>query len=446
MISAALLLGAMASCDDPDVMVIPVKKGKKIITYNDVPRDVLNASEGNATVKIRRGVYKIKDGAFMGCRITAVSIPNSVREIESRAFASCDYLNAVKLPQYLQRIESGTFDGCRNLSAISIPDGVVSIGEETFKNCLSLTSITLPKSVQEIKDRTFSGCSALSSVTFPNGAGVKVIGEEAFAGCAKLDSIAFPANVIKSRAFMDCRNLSYVSIPPDVQDVAQDAFSGCSNLPAINGIRYAGNIMVSVVDKTRKEYKVKFGTMRIPDYAFKGCKNAKCITLPIRFVEIGVGAFADCSSLESLDLSNFGGEIISKDAFKNCKNLKRITIPNGVYAIRDYAFCGCESLETVRFPESLGIIGEGAFMNCTNLRGHDTYCKRKKIYHGNESWLEEQRWVGVLEIPKHVSKIEVGAFSGCPNLKVLKIPKETKTIFPIVDYYMRGADCEIIYY
>ena len=75
---------------------------------------------------------------------------------------------------------------------------------------------------------------------------------------------------------------------------------GCSSLPVVDNIRYAGFVLVGVADATKTSYKIRKGTRVIGNGAFSGCKSLKSLTIPETVTDIGLFAFSGCKSLQAL--------------------------------------------------------------------------------------------------------------------------------------------------
>ncbi len=67
-------------------------------------------------VILNDGILNIGYKAFYGCRMTSITIPESVTNIEESAFGKCADLKNITLPDGLTRIGMGAFSGCHSLT------------------------------------------------------------------------------------------------------------------------------------------------------------------------------------------------------------------------------------------------------------------------------------------------------------------------------------------
>jgi len=191
--------------------------------------------------------------------------------------------------------------------------------------------------VTSIADMAFMECDQITNITVPQG--VKTIGEYAFNFCERLETI---------------------SLPQSLEAVAQYAFYNCGKLSEVNfnGTRsqwnsiyidnsYDGNYCllnadIFCVDDFR--YFISNGEVTITDYIGTAAK----IVIPSEFYGYPVTAIADM-------------------AFMECDQIINITVPQGVKTIGEYAFNFCQALETISLPQSLTNISQYAFYNCASL-------------------------------------------------------------------------------
>lgn len=97
--------------------------------------------------------------------------------------------------------------------------------------------------------------------------------------------------------------------------------------------------------------------------------NLKKITIGEGITSIEEAAFANCKSLQEVEISSSQLNDISKGAFSHCNELTKVTIKStNLNTIGTMAFYSCEKLEKVRIEtESIHTISYQAFKNCQNL-------------------------------------------------------------------------------
>ncbi len=171
----------------------------------------------------------------------------------------------------------------------------------------------VPACVNQIWPETFANCKNLSAIVLPDN--IEDIGSSAFRGCSSLYSIVIPCGVtsIEDGTFFNCKLLSSVTIPDSVTSIGDSAFKDCDNL-------------VIIGEKT-------FFTPEIPN----------SITVPDSVISIGKEAFADCA------------------------NLTGVTIPDSVTSIGDRAFSDCGKLTGITIPNSVTSMGNDVFYSCSNV-------------------------------------------------------------------------------
>lgn len=216
-------------------------------------------------------VTTIGTDAFLGLNITSVTIPDSVTEIGSNAFADCTNLTSVNYagdwsnltiqsgnPAVEDAVNAQLFDfaftpdntavivtnyKCKGTAAdVTIPScykgkPVTAINNAAFPNS-AVTSVTIPDSVTSIPDSAFGFCSQLTNISIPNS--VTYIGFSAFNSCTSLKSITLPSSLstIQSSAFYNCGNLETIRIPVSVTFIGNYAFAGC---PSSMTVTYPGS-------------------------------------------------------------------------------------------------------------------------------------------------------------------------------------------------------------
>jgi len=129
-------------------------------------------------VNLPSTVELLGEGMFINCdSLHHMTFPSAARSTGADAMMGCASLVEVNLPEGLQRIERQAFDGCK-LHAISIPQSVNVIGERAFHNCPYLVSIEIHprmKALIVVHATAFRHCESLANFVIPKSiAGIMV--------------------------------------------------------------------------------------------------------------------------------------------------------------------------------------------------------------------------------------------------------------------------------
>ena len=435
--SVTKLDGNPFACTINDTIKITVDKDHSTLEIMD---DVLYDKEEHRLIcttadkgkyNILPGTEKIERGAFeYNKKVSAITLPDSVKEIGLETFEGCSNLISINLPDGIQSIEKSTFNDCAKIKSIIIPDSVTAIGAGAFSRCKNLQDIIIPDGVVSIESGTFYECEKLRSITIPDS--VTSIGERAFWGCKKLQSLTIPGSVTTigdgafgfTEDFGLCTSLQSITILDGATCVWENAFALLKNLKG-----------VTIPDSVTS----------IGERAFAGCANLQKIAIPDNVISIGDNAFDGCASLQSITIPD-SVRSIGRYAFENCEKLKEITIGNGIEDVNN-PFVGCKNvraltisgsiarwnfsdefmakIQTVVLGEGTELVEPGIFKNFTSLEKVTIPGSVKSI---GESAFEGLKKLKSVEIGDGVVSIGRNAFADCPNLKTIAIPDSVTKI------------------
>ena len=212
-------------------------------------------------------------------------IPESLRAVTVKggyyfyySFENCTNLRDIKLPDYAVEIYDDVFNGCSSLENLTVPfvgqrytnpiqsnpggiDYVFgAIFDVTRTNSAdpvegatlqyvsgstyywyhipkTLRNVVITNTLETktvITPNAFMNCTMLKNITMGTGVGGD-IQESAFKNCKGLTSIMIPGQIdaIRGTAFYGCTGLTSVTIPDSVTYIGQSAFAYCTGLTSI---------------------------------------------------------------------------------------------------------------------------------------------------------------------------------------------------------------------
>ena len=243
-------------------------------------------------------------------------------------------------------------------------------------------------SVVAIGNFAFINCKELTSVSIPNT--VKTIGDGAFATCEALTSISIPSSVtsIGEMAFYNCSSLTSVTLNSGLTSIGKEAFRECSSLTSVTipaTVTSIGNTPFALcnsltsikVNSGNRVYDSRNNCNALIETAsntlIAGSKNTE---IPNSVTAIGNGAFMGNSGITSITIPN-SVKTIYNGVFAYCTELTSVGIPNSVTTIGNSAFAFCDKLSTVSIGSGVTKIEDDAFFYCSKLT--NVYCFAENV-------------------------------------------------------------------
>jgi len=296
---------------------------------------------------------------------------------------------------------------------------VIGIGDYAFSSCKNIAIITIPDSVISIGDGVFSGCERLTVINVASG------------NSAYTAENGVLYNKNKTLLHTCPKWKETFIIPESVTSIGKYAFSDCSYL-----------ISITIPDSVTN----------IGNYAFMGCRDLTSVTIPDSVISIGGSVFFGCVRLAAINVASANNAYISENgilynknktllhtyparqtadsfiipdsvtvigegAFFLCESLISITIPDSVTDIGNSSFSGCFNLTNVTIGNNVTSIGRNAFFTCFGLTNVTIPDSVINIGEGAFSG----SGITSLTIGKNVTTIEYGAFSGCRRLIAINV-------------------------
>lgn len=308
---------------------------------------------------------------------------------------SFDDITRVILSDELQEISSYAFAECTFAESLIIPDSVHTVGSHVFFECSGLKNLTVSDNFINISEDFLKG-STISKLIVSDSSEVVLEGVVP----KSVEQVVLPETIkrICDFAFSDCESLTLLSFPNALETIGE--------------------------------------------YAFYNCNALTEISIPCSVREIGLRAFAECDNLSTVKLSdNFcsdtgfiNGEHIFSDTrvshlvflegterisaemvyWEWSESLTNVHIPNSVTIIEDDVFSNCTLLTSLTIPENVTYIGGSIIYGCENLK-KITYNAKNAV--GSYSFQSE--YVTELVIGENVENIDAYVFAGMSQLETI---------------------------
>lgn len=435
------------------------------------------ASCYSLNTKIPEGIQKIGGGSFSETGIAELTIPESVMEIDTRAFQGCKQLKIVKMGSGIKTVKDSVFSSCDELEMVMLSNKTEMIGWGAFYNCPSLKKIFIPKSVTRIENEAFNFDSKLEYLYYEGNKddwGKIEIGEYNDSLLAETTKILYNQNQLSN----DEKEWNY-KVNDDGKTCILYGRSSKASAASYE------NIVIDTIDG--------YTVTEIGDNAFYYDEKIKSVTLSKNIKYVGENAFGECKNLEKLTLLSkntaFGMDSFAISVDRNIKDIyyagsvndrkkyygssysvgnssarwhyqsddnvsfqyeyqvnedgktckitqadlliyDKVEVPEKiddytVTEIGEYAFQFCYSIEQLVLPDSIKKIGRYAFCECDGLE-KITFSKNLKII--EENAFSNCSSLIQITIPDSVVEIGEMAFDGCENLEKVILPSGLKKL------------------
>ncbi len=226
---------------------------------------------------------------------------------------------------------------------------------------------------------------------------VTATGANSFLDCRELTSVTLPSTcvTIGRNTFKGCTALTQSPLPATVTSVGNGVFHGCSSLeevtiwpgwgkPVSEELAYCSGLKRLIITEGPDPLVMNFNV-------FGKSSEARSAMASIEYIYMG----------RNVDASLYTN---AEQPFHNMSGLKTLVIGGETTNIQSTTFQGCTALQTVTFEEGnkISSIGSSAFASCTSLTG--------------------------IDIPVAVTVIEQSTFNGCRNLQHLTMGDNVTSI------------------
>ena len=290
-------------------------------------------------------------------------------------------LISIEIPASIKSIGTSSFQSSIQLSSITFEPGSLlkSIGSLAFSYTAIIEKLVLPKSVESIEDFSFA-FSNIKRLAFDSGSKLNSIGAGAFMD-SQIESVQIPKTTthIAEGAFNNATKLVDISLPIRFREKGMGYFGFTqtqwnsiewSYTPFLGTELNELEILKLDWDKkiaiTLEDWAIMAPNVTTISGAFSNNMILTSIQIPALVKTVGDNSFDGAINLKQITfesgskLSTIGFNAFRKNAISS------IIIPFGVAVLNGGAFSESQ-IQSIKIPESIGFIGENAFLNTRKL-------------------------------------------------------------------------------
>lgn len=320
-----------------------------------------------------------------------------------------------QVPETVTVIGNNAFAGNEQLKKVTMSDAVERIGENAFANT-------------ELEEVFFSGTKdEWANVTIDPS--ISIAGATIYYGTVEEEKSEHEHSYVETVIKATCVTEGYIKYTCSVCGICYID----DRMPATGEHSYENGACVFCGDEKSSEglvytlssdgtyYEVSgIGTCTDRELAIPSTYNGKPV------MSIGSNAFFDSGSLTSVTIPE-SVTIIGEGAFFSCSNLGTVIFAENSKCtnIGDSAFYNCSSLTSVKIPDSVTSIGNRVFSRCDSLatiivsEKNEIYCSIDGVLFGKDGKTLICYPVGksgAYMVPDSVTTIVSGAFYACNSL------------------------------
>ena len=424
---------AFAECPNLETVIL-------LCDLEEIPAYAFYNSKKLTNVQLPGSLKTVGDYAFMATDIRSLYIGENVESIGFEAFRDCAALAELNFAEQstLKVIGQAAFSGCRSLQKVIMPDTVEVLKYSAFVGCYALEEVYVSAGLQVMEAYAFSACPVLTTFTMGNGA--KMLGDYAF---------YTPGTT--SGSFYYHSALVNVTIPDSVETIGAYAFAGNSVMEEItlNGVTEIGEgafmyatglnrlnhngalkrigasaFIGSAIRNIDLEDVEYFGAQAFLGTNFRINNTAGKLTL--NAIEIGAGAFYNCSNIKRLELTQV--EVLGYMAFatEQQATITEVSLGNKLVSMGATVFYN-QAITSISLPETLKEIEEPAFVGCPGLQKISVASKNKIFFVDEQTTSEGKKVYGLYK------KLDNGTY------ELVAVPNNTR-MDKIDEGYLEGND------
>ncbi len=468
-------------------------------SFEGVLYSVAEDVDGNVATKsvlyspiAKEGEYVIEEGttdiswyAFASSKLTKISVPHTVTQIEKGAFKSATSMTMLEFlatPDGTEdvplKLGDQVFDSCTALETIVFPSRLGDIDVTTIKSCTKLQNLNIvgtgkyksidgvlckveggittlvyvpraregeyriPSGVTRIGTNAFGSASTdrvlMTKVTIP--AWVTEIEEAAFYYCNKLTEVVFEGDkesanlIIRKNAFYYCSLLESIVLPENLTVLEQGAFAGTSKLKDVSfNTAVTENRLAEDIDIQAGAFATVLTSGAVGTFYVEKLYIGEFVP------DISIAGVFGNAKLANITIHENNQYYSSEDGVLFNKEKTRIVffpvtrgghyiVPNSVEEIGSGLFMGNTALTKITIGTGVTLIGEAAFKSCTYLNTVEFIEGGTQPLTIKDGAFYSCSGLTKIELAERTKVIEDNAFYSCSKLTEITLPKNLEKL------------------